>query len=66
LNNPSRPIDDLANEASEHDLVSQLTSDRETRVRHELLASEIRKRISTLKARLTKLAHDHPQKTASR
>ena len=51
---PSRHIDDLMREADVRELVSQLTPHRETRLKNELRAFEIRDRITTLEERLAK------------
>ena len=59
---PYRHIDDLIREADVRELVSQLTPHRETRLKNELRANEIRDRVTTLKDRLAKLTRDHPDK----
>ena len=56
----SRHIDDLRREADERELISQLTPHRETRLKNELRANEIRNRITTLEERLAKLTRRHP------
>lgn len=59
---PHRHIDDLITEADERELVSQLTPHRETRLKNELRANQLRNRIAMLKARLARLNRDYPEK----
>ncbi len=53
---PQQDIEKLAARAQERELISRLTPDPTTRLRNELQAAEIRKRIKMLKQRLAKLS----------
>jgi len=66
MTHPQKHIDDLTNEADERELVARLTPDRQTRLRNEMRANELRKRISVLKQRIAKLSHDHPRGDGTR
>jgi len=62
LASPYRHIDDFIEEASTHELTSQLTPHRETRLKNELRANQLRERIAMLNARLAKLKHTLPSR----
>lgn len=62
MTHPQRHIDDLEDQASNHELVRLLSPDRATRLKNESRAMAIRSRIATLTARLAKLKRDHPEK----
>jgi len=49
-------------EADERELVSRFTPDRDTRLKNELHAGEIRNRIATLKERLAKLKRSRSER----
>jgi len=62
MTHPRKHVDDLAAEGTERELVSQLTPDRDTRLRNEQRANDLRKRINTLNERIAKLMRDQPKK----
>jgi hypothetical protein len=64
LASPYRHIDDLVDEASNRELVSQFTPDRKARLKNESRVTEIRNRIAILTARLAELRRYHPEKQA--
>ena len=57
---PQKHIEDLDKQAVERELVSRLSPDRDTQLKNEQRAKELRKRVDTLKQRLAKLTRDHP------
>ena len=58
---PQKHIEDLDKQAVERELVSRLSPDRDTQLKNEQRANELRKRVDTLKQRLAKLTRDHPE-----
>ncbi len=58
---PDKRIEELERQAAERAIVSQLTPDRETWLKAELRAAELRRRTEALKQRVARLPHVHPE-----